>query len=120
MAYDPLSPAEALRTPAGAILAASSLLAFGYSLVFVGRALLGLLVVAVLSVGPYLWYRVFAAVDAVADGVQRLAAAREREVAADRSGTGRSGTDRTGTDRDDARRESTATSTTERVTDRER
>jgi len=80
MAYDPLSPSEALRTPAGTVLGTLSLLVLLYSLIIVGQVLLGVLVVAALSVGPYLWYRVFAAVDAVADGVQRLAAAREREA----------------------------------------
>jgi len=80
MSYDPLSPSEALRTPAGAVLAAMSLLILAYTMVIVGQILVGIIAVSVLSVGPYLWYRIFAAVDAVAGGVQRLAAAREREA----------------------------------------
>jgi hypothetical protein len=80
MAHDPLSPAEALRTPIGAVLAVISLLAFAYSIVIVAQLLLGLIVVALLSVGPYLSYRLFAALDSLADGAQRIADAREREV----------------------------------------
>lgn len=120
MAHDPLSPSEALRTPVGAILAALSLLILAYSLVIVGQILVGLIAVGILTVGLYLTYHTIVVLDSIADAAQRLAAAKEREVEVDRSGTGRSETDRSGTDRDDARRESTATSTTERVTDRER
>jgi hypothetical protein len=83
MAHDPLSPAEALRTPIGAVLAAVSLLAFAYSIVIVAQLLLGLIVVLLLSVGPYLSYRLLAALDALADGAQRIADAREREVRGD-------------------------------------
>ncbi|QWC20532.1 hypothetical protein [Halorubrum sp. 2020YC2] len=83
MAHDPLSPSEALRTPIGAVLAALSLLVFVYSLVIIGQILFGVIVVLTLSVGPYLSYRLFAALDALADGAQRLADAREREVEGD-------------------------------------
>ena len=83
MAHDPLSPAEALRTPIGTVLAAVSLFALVYSLLFVGQVLVGLWVVLVLSVGPYLSYRLFAALDSLADGAQRIADAREREADGD-------------------------------------
>ena len=83
MAHDPLSPAEALRTPIGTVLAAVSLFALVYSLLFVGQVLVGLWVVLVLSVGPYLSYRLFAALDSLADGAQRIADAREREADVD-------------------------------------
>ena len=83
MAHDPLSPSEALRTPIGAVLAALSLLVFVYSLVIIGQILFGVIVVLTLSVGPYLSYRLFAALDALADGAQRLADAREREAEGD-------------------------------------
>lgn len=80
MAHDPLSPAEALRTRAGTILGAVSLFVFAYSLLIVGQILLGVIAVALLSVGPYVSYRLFAALDSLADAAQRIAAAREREV----------------------------------------
>jgi hypothetical protein len=80
MGHDPLSPSEALRTRAGAVLAAVSLLALVYSLVVVAQVLLGVTVVLVLSIGPYLSYRLFAALDSLADAAQRIAAARERET----------------------------------------
>ena len=80
MAHDPLSPAEALRTPIGAVLAALSLLVFVYSLVIIGQILFGVWVVLVLAAGPYLSYRLLAALDSLADGAQRIAAAREREA----------------------------------------
>ena len=83
MAHDPLSPAEALRTPIGALLAAVSLLAFAYSIVIAAQLLLGLIVVLLLSVGPYVSYRLFAALDSLADGAQRIADAREREARGD-------------------------------------
>ena len=81
MSHDPLSPGEALRTPIGAVLAAVSLLTFVYSLLIVGQILFGVWVVIVLSAGPYVSYRLFAALDSLADGAQRIAAAREREAA---------------------------------------
>lgn len=80
MAHDPLSPGEALRTPIGAVLAAVSLLTFVYSLLIVGRILFGVWVVTVLSAGPYVSYRLFAALDSLADAAQRIADAREREA----------------------------------------
>ena len=80
MTHDPLSPSEALRTRVGTALATVSLLTFVYSLLIVGQILIGVILVLALSVGPYLSYRLFAALDAVADGAQRIADAREREV----------------------------------------
>lgn len=80
MAHDPLSPSEALRTGAGAVLAGLSVLAFAYSIVIAGQILLGLIVVSTLSVGPYVSYRFLSVADSVADGVQRIADARERET----------------------------------------
>jgi cobalamin synthase len=80
MPHDPLSPAEALRTRVGAVLTAVSLLVFVYSLLIVGQFLLGMMVLLVLTVGLYLAYRTFAALDALADAAQRIADAREREV----------------------------------------
>ena len=80
MGHDPLSPSEALRTPLGGALAALSLFTLVYSLLIVGQILLGVWVVLVLSVGPYLSYRVFAAIDSIADAAQRIADAREREA----------------------------------------
>lgn len=78
MPHDPLSPAEALRTRAGTALTAVSLFVFVYSLLIVGQVLLGVWTVLALTVGPYLSYRLFAALDSLADGAQRIAAARER------------------------------------------
>ncbi|GAA0722589.1 hypothetical protein J2744_000079 [Halorubrum trapanicum] len=83
MPHDPLSPSEAVRTPIGAVLAALSLLVFVYSLVIIGQVLFGVIVVLTLSVGPYLSYRLFAALDSLADAAQRIADAREREVDGD-------------------------------------
>ena len=83
MAHDPLSPSEALRTGAGAALAGLSVLAFAYSIVIAAEILLGLVVVSVLAVGPYLSYRLLLVADSVADGVQRIADARERELERD-------------------------------------
>ncbi|MEZ3165479.1 hypothetical protein ABNG03_15840 [Halorubrum sp. RMP-47] len=80
MAHDPLSPSEALRTRVGVSLAAVSLFVFVYSLLILGQILFGVWTVLVLTVGPYLSYRVFAALDSLADAAQRIAAAREREV----------------------------------------
>ena len=80
MAHDPLSPAEALRTRVGAALTAVSLLVFVYSLLIVGQFLLGTMVLLVLTVGLYLSYRTFAALDALADAAQRIADAREHEA----------------------------------------
>ena len=80
MSHDPLSPAEALRTRAGTILGAVSLFVFVYSLLIIGQILFGVIVVALLSVGPYVSYRLFAALDSLADAAQRIAAAREREA----------------------------------------
>ncbi|MFW6000531.1 MAG: hypothetical protein ACOCPY_03635 [Halorubrum sp.] len=80
MPHDPLSPSEALRTRIGTVLAALSLFVFIYSLLIVGQVLLGVWTVLAFTVGPYVSYRLFAALDALADGAQRLADAREREV----------------------------------------
>jgi hypothetical protein len=80
MAHDPLSPSEALRTPIGAVLAALSLLVFVYSLLIIGQILLGVWTVLAFTVGPYVSYRLFAALDSLADGAQRIAAARERDA----------------------------------------
>lgn len=84
MVHDPLSPSEAIQTPIGAVLGAVSLLALAYSLVIIGQILLGVMTVIALSVGPYLSYRLLAALDALADAAQRIAATREREAARDR------------------------------------
>ncbi|WP_256402776.1 hypothetical protein [Halorubrum salinum] len=80
MPHDPLSPSEALSTPVGAALGAVSLLALAYSVVIAAQILLGLIAVALLSVGPYLGYRLLAALDSVADAAQRIAEVREREA----------------------------------------
>ncbi|TKX75466.1 hypothetical protein EXE46_03195 [Halorubrum sp. GN11_10-6_MGM] len=79
MAHDPLSPSEALRTRAGTVLGTLSLFVLVYSLLIVGQILLGVVVVTLLSVGPYVSYRLFAALDSLADAAQRIADARERE-----------------------------------------
>ena len=83
MAHDPLSPTEALRTPAGAILGGVSLFVFVYSVVIAAQLILGVLLAGSLSVGLYLTYRTFAALDSIADAAQRVAAARERETGDD-------------------------------------
>ena len=80
MPHDPLSPSEALHTRSGTVLGALSLFVFVYSLVIVGQILFGVWVVLVFSAGPYLSYRLLAALDSLADGAQRIAAAREREA----------------------------------------
>lgn len=79
MPHDPLSPSEALRTPVGAAVAALSALTVAYSLA-VAQLLLGLLIGIALPVGLYLSYRLFAALDALADAAQRIADTREREA----------------------------------------
>jgi hypothetical protein len=83
MVHDPLSPSEAIRTRTGAVLGAVSLFALVYSLLVLGQILLGVSVAFVLAVGPYLSYRLFTALDALADAAQRIAAAREREAESD-------------------------------------
>ncbi|MFC7324559.1 hypothetical protein ACFQMF_08205 [Halorubrum rutilum] len=80
MAHDPLSPAEALRTRIGTVVATVALLTFVYSVLIVAQFLLGVVVGVLLPVGLYLSYRTFAALDALADAAQRIADAREREV----------------------------------------
>jgi len=80
MAHDPLSPAEALRTRVGTVLVAVSLLSLVYSLVIIGQILFGVWIVLLSTVGPYVSYRVFAALDSLADAAQRIAAVREREA----------------------------------------
>ena len=80
MAHDPLSPSDALRTRTGAALAVVSLLVIVYSLVIVGQVLFGLIVGVALPVSLYLSYRLFAALDAIADATQRIATDREREA----------------------------------------
>ena len=92
MVHDPLSPSEAIRTRVGATLGAVSLLALVYSLLVLGQILLGVVVAVTLSVGPYLSYRLFAALDSIADAAQRVAAARERE--ADRASRSAEGAER--------------------------
>ncbi|EMA63862.1 hypothetical protein [Halorubrum lipolyticum] len=80
MAHDPLSPSEALRTRTGATLAVVSILTLVYSLVIVGQVLFGLIVGVALPASLYLSYRLFAALDALADAAQRIADARDREA----------------------------------------
>ncbi|MDZ5812336.1 hypothetical protein U4E84_13385 [Halorubrum sp. AD140] len=80
MAHDPLSPAQALRTRIGTAVGGIALLFLLYSVLIVGRLLFGVLVAFGLTVGLYLAYRTFAALDALADAAQRIAATREREV----------------------------------------
>jgi hypothetical protein len=80
MPHDPLSPTDALRTPAGALLGGVSLLVLVYSLVIAAQLLLGVLVAGSLTVGLYLTYRTFAALENIADAAQRIAAVREREA----------------------------------------
>jgi hypothetical protein len=66
MAHDPLSPAEALRTRLGTVVATVPLLTLVYSVVIAAQPLLGLIVAFGLTLGPYLSYRLFAALDALA------------------------------------------------------
>ncbi|WP_435075729.1 hypothetical protein [Halorubrum sp. HHNYT27] len=80
MAYDPLSPSEALRTRTGTALAGTALLILLYSVLILAQVLLGTVLAVGLTVGLYLAYRTFAALDAFADAAQRIAAVREREV----------------------------------------
>lgn len=122
MGYDPLSPSEAARTPIGATLAALATLWLVYSVVIAAQLLLGLFgFLGVLSL--YVTYRLFAAIDTIADAQQRLADAREREVdgaAADRPDAG-AARDRTITrDRPTDRTADDAEATTSRVLDRDR
>ena len=114
MVHDPLSPSEALRTRAGAALAAVSLLVLVYSLVIVGQILLGVIVAGVLTVGLYLTYHTIVVLDSVADAAQRVAAAKEREV--DGTGDRRHGGTRVESDETDDDR----TQTTAEFTERER
>lgn len=89
MAHDPLSPAEALRTPVGTVVAIVALLTLVYSVVIVAQILLGVIVGIVLPFGLYLGYRTFAALDAIADAAQRIAAVREREAEHEAASTDR-------------------------------
>ena len=82
MAHDPLSPSEALRTPAGAVLGAVSFLLLAYSLLIVAQILLGVIAAGTLTVGLYLTYRTITVLDSVADAAQRVADVKEREVEA--------------------------------------
>lgn len=50
-----------------------------YSLVIAGQILLGGLLISVLTLGVYGFYRLFAFLDVVADAQQRIATAREQE-----------------------------------------
>jgi len=81
MTHDPLS----LRSPPNTGRGDGgcrhlSFLAFVYSLVIVAQILLGVIVAVGLSVGLYLSYRLFAALDALADAAQRIADTRAREA----------------------------------------
>jgi cobalamin synthase len=98
MTHDPLSPAEALRTRIGAAAAAAALLFLLYSILILAQFLLGVTVGVLLPVGLYLAYRTFAALDALADAAQRIAAVRERE--ADRESRFGSATEREGSSGD--------------------
>jgi hypothetical protein len=82
----PKSFREALATPLGAGLALLSLLVLAYSLLIVQQVLLGLLFVLLIG-GAYVAYRFYRALDAIADGLQRLAAVREREATRTTDGT---------------------------------
>ncbi|PAU84486.1 hypothetical protein CK500_02910 [Halorubrum salipaludis] len=114
MVHNPLSPSEALRTPVGAMLALFSLLVIAYSLVIVGQVLLGVMVGVALPVGLYVSYRLFAALDSIADATQRIADAREREAEA----SGRLGS---ATRRDSAPgRDGDASRSSDRLSERER
>ncbi|MFC5134963.1 MULTISPECIES: hypothetical protein [Haloferacaceae] len=114
MVHDPLSPSEALRTRSGAVLGTVSLLVFIYSLLIVGQVLLGVIVVVGLSIGPYLSYRLFAVLDSVADGAQRIADAKEREVGEESADRGARD------DRDATDREASESTGSTRLTERER
>jgi hypothetical protein len=95
MVHDPLSPSEALRTRAGATLAALALLALVYGVLIVAELLLGVLVAGSLTAGAYLWYRTFAVLDSIADAGQRIADATERESGDAANGDASSGTEPT-------------------------
>lgn len=77
MRTPPLSPGEAIGTRIGAALAVLSVVALAYSVVIAGQLLVGVFVVVLLA-STYLWYRLFHAIERVADGLQRLADAGER------------------------------------------
>ncbi len=97
MGYSPLTLSKALRTPLGTALAALSAIVLVYSVVL-ARILSGVLFVALVALG-YLAYRLIRAVEALADGHQRLADAREHEAFSRPSGT--SGTANPPADRGD-------------------
>lgn len=79
MSYSPLTLSKALRAPIGTALAALSLFVLVYSVLIRARILAGVLFVALVALG-YLVYRLLRAVEAIADGHQRLADAHEREA----------------------------------------
>jgi hypothetical protein len=79
MVHDPLSPSEALRTKPGIILGGISLFIFVYSLIITAQLLLGGLLMLMLTLGVYGFYRIFTVLDAVADAQQRIATVREQE-----------------------------------------
>ncbi|GAB3418437.1 hypothetical protein GCM10027435_18440 [Haloparvum alkalitolerans] len=79
MGYAPLTLSKALRTPLGTALAALTVIVLVYSVLVTARILAGVLFVALVALG-YIAYRLLAAVEAVADGHQRLADAREHEA----------------------------------------
>lgn len=79
MVHDPVSLREAARTRLGIALVLLSLLTFVYSLVIMGRVLIGFVSVVGLA-GAYLTYRTLAVADSIADAAQRYAAVKEREA----------------------------------------
>lgn len=78
MGYTPLTLSKALRTPLGTAFVALSLLVLVYGVV-IAQTLAGVLFVAVVAIA-YLVYRLIAALEAIADGHQRLADAHEHEA----------------------------------------
>ncbi|WP_058366602.1 hypothetical protein [Haloparvum sedimenti] len=99
MGYSPLTLSKALRTPLGTALAALSVIVLVYSVFIRARILAGVLFVALVALG-FIAYRLLAAVEAVADGHQRLADAREREAFTRSSGAPDSSIDEDAADED--------------------
>jgi uncharacterized membrane protein len=79
MRNSPLTFGEAMSTPVGLGLTVLSVFVLLYSVIIAGQILLGLLLIALL-VSFYWTYRLFHALDGIADGFQRIADAQQASV----------------------------------------
>lgn len=79
MRNSPLTFREAMSTPVGLGLAILSVFIVLYSIIILRQILLGLLLAALIAT-LYCAYRLFHALDGIADGLQRIADAQQASV----------------------------------------